>query len=29
MKDAAGRHGSRLRETDPPAAATSLLESLL
>jgi len=29
MKEAAARHGSRLRVTDPPAAAASLLETLL
>ncbi|HYU58665.1 MAG TPA: nucleotide disphospho-sugar-binding domain-containing protein [Actinomycetota bacterium] len=29
MKDAAGRHGARLRATDPAAKATGLLEMLL
>ena len=29
LKETAGRHGSRLRATDPPATAASLIETLL
>ena len=29
MKEAADRHGSRLRATDPPETAAALLETLL